>query len=445
MNIRPCIRTEVFRAPSMGNAKFVIIREAFCPGEALPEKQKECKENCERHPHFCWKACASNSGSVQCQACRSECGAQCQCAAFCDPLIKDAALCHEQGGNWVHSLSQNFNNMANSLLTLFEIKSTEGWVDVMYAAADSTGCYLQPRRDASAWMAPFFVIYIFFSFMFLLNLSVGVIVDKFMDLRQQGHNVMFTQAQQRWLVSKKKLFFNLTDLHSLSGGRRFIYDLVTNKHFENSIMFAILINAMFTLMKVFPVPTPYWETMLEAADAVFAMVFLLEFVLKFYALGGNYWKDLWNRFDFLCVMVSLCGLMLRLIPGLSWISSITSIIRIFRIGRLFRFFEGMCKIFMALVMSILKLANVLGILLMLLVLFSILGVSLFSTEKPGDTFHEHGNFKNVITAFITLFRASTGEAWNEIMHDLSKRPEDFWHAGTWCTPEDLFHPQDSKI
>ena len=38
------------------------------------------------------------------------------------------------GGKWEQRLSQNFDNVWNSMLTLTEISTTEGWVDVMYAA-----------------------------------------------------------------------------------------------------------------------------------------------------------------------------------------------------------------------------------------------------------------------------------------------------------------------
>jgi len=430
-------------------AAAVSCREAFCPGEVKEEKKTQCKADCKIHPNFCWEACTDRS-SVKCQACRSECEAQCQCSDFCEPLIKDAALCHEQGGKWMPVLSQNFDNFANALLTLFEIMSTEGWVNVMYAGSDATGMYLQPRRDANSWVAPFFAIYVFFSFMFLLNLSVGVIVDQFMELKRSGKSVMLTPSQQKWLETQKvlfsrKIFFTLTHLERLPPARKRLYRAVSSKYFENAIMVAILINAIFMMLKVFPQPTSWWDEVLETMDAIFAFVFLVEFMLKFYALQESYWKDVWNRFDFLCVTISVSGLLLSLIPALAAVGEITAVFRIFRIGRVFRFFQGLNKIFMAMILSIPKLANVCGILLLLLMLFSILGVSLFSTSKPGQTFNEHGNFKNFASAFITLFRASTGEAWNEIMHDLSKGPADFWREGEWCAPDELFDPTDATI
>merc|ERR1712045_64931 len=93
---------------------------------------------------------------------------------------------------------------------------------------------------------------------------------------------------------------------------------------------------------------------------------------------------------------------------------------------------------MALVLSLPKLGNVLGILILLLTLYSILGVSLFSAAHHNEFLNSHGNFAHFGWAFITLFRAVTGEAWNSIMHDLMKTQVDFFREGSWCTPDDLF-------
>jgi len=129
------------------------------------------------------------------------------CEQFCIPLIKDAALCVEQGGTWGHVLSQNFDTIISSLLTLFEISTTEGWVDVMYAAADVTGVYRQPIRDfdIGMWVIAF-PMWILVSFMFLINLAVGVIVDNFgaaME-KEEGQRVAMNlcwtrKFSRRWL------------------------------------------------------------------------------------------------------------------------------------------------------------------------------------------------------------------------------------------------------
>ena len=57
-------------------------------------------------------------------------------------------------------------------------------------------------RDNRQWLfAPFFVTYIFMSFMFLLNLSAGVIVERFFEEKKayaaMGKEVMLTEVQQK--------------------------------------------------------------------------------------------------------------------------------------------------------------------------------------------------------------------------------------------------------
>mmetsp|Transcript_86137 Transcript_86137/g.223875 ORF Transcript_86137/g.223875 Transcript_86137/m.223875 type:complete len:1894 (+) Transcript_86137:58-5739(+) len=436
-------------------------RNAFC-GEISNDRKESCKAECENpHPFFCATTCEKGKENTgECKSCLEECQAACECSDFCTPLMKDAALCHEQGSSWGHVLSQNFNNVWNSMLTLTEISTTEGWVDVMYAACDATGPYLQPVRDTNhpLWMI-LFSFWIFLSFMFLMNLGVGVIVEKFMEMRKQGRAVLLSPAQEQWVKCRTVLHkhgafvFTVTHLDLLDPQRRKIYNFVTHPVFDTTIMTCIVTNTLLMAIEVFPeLETPStqpWRDFKEGINLVFAFVFLIEAVFKLLAFRGNYWKDKWNCFDFGCVFATIVGLILQYSNSGINISSLASVIRIFRIARLFRLLKfkplrPMNKLFSSLAVSLVKLANVGVVACLFLILFSILGVNLFSTvSQEEDTLNGHGNFKNFWTAFMTLFRASTGEAWNEIMHDLHKDEVDFFREGRWCTPADLFDWQDS--
>jgi hypothetical protein len=127
--------------------------------------------------------------------------------------------------------------------------------------------------------------------------------------------------------------------------------------------------------------------------------------------------------------------------GIGTVLYVVRIFRIFRILRVFRlvrFLKGLNVIFMALLSSIPRLANVFVLLMLMLVLYSILGVQLFAKVKYSGTLDDHGNFRNFFWAFVTLFRSITGESWNEIMHDLTKDEKDHLAVGSWCSPPDLF-------
>jgi len=101
----------------------------------------------------------------------------------------------------------------------------------------------------------------------------------------------------------------------------------------------------------------------------------------------------------------------------------TTIIRAFRISRILRLVKrakSLKIIFETFIITIPALVNVGGLLLLFLYLYSVLGVSLFADVKLQNTLNENANFQNFFNSFLTLFRASTGEAWNSIMHDLSR-------------------------
>mmetsp|Transcript_55141 Transcript_55141/g.124132 ORF Transcript_55141/g.124132 Transcript_55141/m.124132 type:complete len:1891 (+) Transcript_55141:150-5822(+) len=426
----------------------------FCrnTGSVSDTCKKECRPGA--HKYFCRAACKDSSSAV-CQSCQHECESACMCESFCTPLVKDAALCHEQGGSWDQVLSQNFDTIVNSVLTLIEISTTEGWVDVMYAAGDSTGFYLQPVRDNQhGFFVLLFPLWILLSFMFLVNLSVGVIVENFersMKVKADGTGVLLTETQKKWVKSRKKLssrafFFDLTDLHLLPRWRRQVYDFVSCKPFEQFIMTAIVINTFIMGLQIFPAPQPWWQSLAEYANYIFFVIYLFECIVKLIALRCNYWLDSWNRFDFICVVATAVGIILKM-PGINIdLGAATSVIRILRIARLFRllrFLKELNRLFMCFFISIPKLYNVMMILSLFLVLFSILGMSLFGTAKLADTLNIHGNFQTFWRSFVTLFRASTGEAWNEIMHDLSKGEKDYFHAGDWCTPQVLFNTRQT--
>jgi hypothetical protein len=240
--------------------------------------------------------------------------------------------------------------------------------------------------------------------------------------------------------------FELTNLHKKPPSQKQLFLLISSPAFENTIMSAIILNTLLMACNAFPAPTEWWSGMLEGAGYVFAFIFFVEFVLKFYALRSKYWKDSWNDFDFFCVVATAVGIFVNIVSDAN-IGTLMSVIRIFRVARLFRllrFLKGVNKIFMALVYSLPKLANVTILLVLLLVLYSILGVQLFAKVKFSDTLNIHGNFQDFPRAFTTLFRSMTGEAWNEIMHDLDKEEKDFIlgprisDSKSWCSPPALF-------
>lgn len=86
------------------------------------------------------------------------------------------------------------------MLTFFEISTLEMWPDNMFNAIDAKGENEVMEKDYKVHRSLIFVIYIFFTTFFIMNLFISVIVDKFNEeikKRQGAHN--FTEEQKEWV------------------------------------------------------------------------------------------------------------------------------------------------------------------------------------------------------------------------------------------------------
>jgi len=418
--------------------------EHFCSGNMEPSADLKavCEDTCHPLAAYCQDSCSADSSSTGCKECRRHCEAACQCDMYCSAFYDDAGVCVEQSGMWLN-MNQHFDNTWAGILSLFEISTTEGWVDVMYAATDRVGPMKNPQRDYAVGWSLYFVVFIFFGTFFILNLCVGVICDKFGEMKVENGSVMLTDTQKRYqetckILEYEKLLFGVTNLNKLSPSRKKMYFWIGDPKFEAAIVAAILLNTTVMAVKVFPAPNmPGLESALEVINYCFAAIFFLEAGCKMHALRGNYFKDSWNRFDFICVLSTLIGVLLILFD--MNVGSVMGAIRLFRIVRLFRllrFAEGLNKLFTTFINSIPKLINVAMILGLLLFLFSVMGVHMFSKVHMHGTHNVHANFRTFPRAVLTLLRSMTGEGWNEIMHSLSKDARFFGHSlGEPCIPD----------
>jgi hypothetical protein len=100
----------------------------------------------------------------------------------------------------------NYNNVLFSMITFFEVSTLEMWPGVMQNAVDSVGLDKTMKRGNDPLIAIVFVIYIFLTTFFVMNLFISVIVDKFNDeikKRQGAHN--FTEEQKEWVKIQRLL------------------------------------------------------------------------------------------------------------------------------------------------------------------------------------------------------------------------------------------------
>ena len=115
------------------------------------------------------------------------------------------------GGKWENQKS-NFDNIFLASLTLFEMMTTEGWLNVMYNGIDARGIDKQPKKNNSPALALFFIAFMIVGSMLIFNLFVGVVIDNFNKIKtsEELGNMFVTESQKKWIeiqriMMRKKL------------------------------------------------------------------------------------------------------------------------------------------------------------------------------------------------------------------------------------------------
>lgn len=317
----------------------------------------------------------------------------------------------------------NYDNILYSMMTFFEIATLEMWPDMMYAAIDSTTVDHVPKLDNNKFISLIFIIYIFFTTFFIMNLFISVIVDKFNEeikKRQGADN--FTDEQKEWVKIQRLLVHTnpkIIPVEPINCFRLQCFKIVQSQAFEYIIMTAIVINTIFLCIDYYD-KGPELSKILENANWIFVIFFTGEMLIKITAYGIKYyWYVNWNKFDCIIVIMSLVALDESALEDLNFNVTALRIIRVSRLLRMVKTSEGLRTLLKTLFMSLGNIINTAGLLSLILFTFSVAGMSLFGPIDyvPGGFINKNVNFRSFYDAMLTLWRAATGESWNGIMHE----------------------------
>ena len=336
------------------------------------------------------------------------------------------------GGTWKNAF-WNFDNISESLVTLFVLSNGEGWPNVLSDALDANDSTEGPIFMNSSTNGLFIIVFILVGTIFLMNLFVGVIFVQFTEEQVKEKKSRFksvTDDQMRWmmvqdLISKAKPNFDVM-LRPKGKERIFFFKLINSKPFEFIIMICIILNIV-SMGMVYETMSTQYSSVMENINTGFTVIFALEMILKLIALDFQYFKSSWNNFDFAIVALSLLDLVLETAgSSVSWLKTgpqYARLLRVLRVTRLFKLMkakqlDGINKIIKTLIFSFPSLMNVLVLLFLVYFIFSVLAVFLFKTEAVADTYYKNElwNFDNFHVALMTLFRCSTGEDWPGFMY-----------------------------
>lgn len=196
--------------------------------------------------------------------------------------------------------------------------------------------------------------------------------------------------------------------------RKFFFIIVMHNLFELFISIIISLNTLFLCMDYYNSPKDY-SHVLEIGNIIFVSIFAAEAAMKMTAHGPKfYFLETWNKFDFVIVLLSLIAL------DESIFTFKVNALRIIRVARLLRMVKaskGLRHLLKTLWLSMGNIANVGTLLLLIYFVFTVAGMDLFGDVESASFISENANFKSFYKALMLLYRSSTGENWNGIMHD----------------------------
>uniref|UniRef100_A0A8C3FWK3 Sodium channel protein n=1 Tax=Chrysemys picta bellii TaxID=8478 RepID=A0A8C3FWK3_CHRPI len=334
------------------------------------------------------------------------------------------ALLHTNQARWVN-VKVNFDNVGLGYLSLLQVATFKGWMDIMYAAVDSREIEEQPLYETNLYMYIYFVIFIIFGAFFTLNLFIGVIIDNFNQQKKKiRKDIFMTEEQKKYYNAMKKLGSKkpqkpIPRPHNKCQG--LVFDFVTKQAFDIIIMVLICLN-MVTMMVETDDQSPTKINVLYNINMIFIVIFTGECLLKMFALRYYYFTIGWNIFDFVVVILSIGGIVLSDIIEKYFVSpTLFRVIRLARIGRVLRLIrgaKGIRTLLFALMMSLPALFNIGLLLFLVMFIYSIFGMSNFAYVKKESGIDDIFNFETFGNSIICLFQITTSAGWDGLLNPI---------------------------
>ncbi|XP_059709013.1 sodium channel protein type 2 subunit alpha-like isoform X3 [Haemorhous mexicanus] len=344
--------------------------------------------------------------------------------------VSNKSMCENMsrtiGGVRWKNVKVNFDNVAIGYLSLLQVATFKGWMEIMYAAVDATEEGDQPKYEENLYMYIYFVAFIVFGSFFTLNLFIGVIIDNFNQQKKKlgGQDIFMTEEQKKYYNAMKKLGSKKPQkpiprpVNKLQG---LVFDIVTKQLFDIIIMVLICLN-MITMMIETDDQNQLMQNILYWINLVFVVLFTGECVFKIFSLRYYYFTIGWNIFDFVVVILSIIGMFLAEVIEKYFVSpTLFRVVRLARIGRILRLIKGakgIRTLLFALMMSLPALFNIGLLLFLVMFIYAIFGMSNFAYVKREDGIDDMFNFETFGNSMICLFQITTSAGWNNLLNPI---------------------------
>ncbi len=184
-----------------------------------------------------------------------------------------------------------------------------------------------------------------------------------------------------------------------------LFQLKSNKIFEALVVAVIIISALEIGAKTYELPA-FANSLTYGLDLFITLFFLIEITIRFIAEDNKkaFFKDGWNVFDTLVVVVSLIPI------NDSELALLARLVRIFRVLRMISIIPELRTLINSLLKALPQMGYVVLLMFIIFYIYAAVGSYLFADINPFL-------WDNIATSMLTLFRVMTFEDWTDIQYE----------------------------
>ncbi|GAA5872257.1 hypothetical protein JCM8547_004796 [Rhodosporidiobolus lusitaniae] len=320
---------------------------------------------------------------------------------------------------WTNPYVWSFDSFKSALLILFEIISLEGWIDVMESVMTINGRDRQPQTNAQAWNALFFVGYNLVGATFILTLFVSLIIQNFAERTSAS---LLTTEQRQWLDLRRYINrqrpAKRPRRRPTSRIRAWCFDRAVSKHgwWSRSVTVLYCVNIVVLMTQ---------SSTTSAADDArnyvflgFTLLYAIDILVRIAGLGRIFFAAGWNLYD-LVVVLGTFGTTLPILAGVDS-QSVVQLQKLFLVSiclKLAQRNDSLNQLFKTAAASLPAILNIFALWLVLFLVWAIFFIEIFGLTRWGSAGTPNANYYTFFNAMVLLALQSTGEGWNEFMHN----------------------------
>lgn len=280
----------------------------------------------------------------------------------------------------------------------------------------------------------YFVAFVLFCALILLNLFTGIIFSQFVKIAEKEKGSAWLTDKQRQWKHLQEAVFRLKPLDPKvdlpqNKIRRVLFAIVKHKLFRSLMLLITLLNVIVLSMYHYNMGRT-WLLALEWANVGFVTAFTLELAMKLIALGPGegqmrlaralgispeprppapeaYWQDGWNKFDVLVVIVALVDLAVTFIFATTEfrvlrLLAIERVLRSLKLVAALASYQGIKLLYVTLVVSLPAFANIGLLIFLIFFIYAYIGVQAFYNLALPGSLNYRVNFKRWISTSLNL-------------------------------------------